>query len=335
MTKKAMQSTQSDNDSNDSIDEEDLIGGLIVHNDSSKQESNIRDASTSESSHLALCKEDTDSRLDTMVQHVNQNNDSDSNVSDIDINDKKAFHESYKMMFAKWEDVYNENVTLMTQVSNLLNDRAKLESGVIHYKSLLTDKDNQLLAMTTELKNTKKSLKMMSSGTQMLYHILSLGKSSLNHHGLGYQHGKDSNSQCVFVKASSQTTSPPIVKLPYLQKGKDVAHSSPVPQGKNNKFIPTCPFFHVKGHIRPNCFKLIKYMKKVMFFNYTHVKPRMTPRPKVEISENKLRTTWIRKTHYKSYVSFISLRTYTTDFWYFDSGCSRHMTGDINDLTNY
>ena len=62
-------------------------------------------------------------------------------------------------MFTKWEEVYNENVTLMTQVSNLLDDKAKLESEVIHYKSLLIDKDNQLLAVMTELENTKKSLK--------------------------------------------------------------------------------------------------------------------------------------------------------------------------------
>ena len=100
----------------------------------------------------------------------------------------------------------------------------------------------------------------------------------------------------VFVKASSQTASPPIVTLPYLQKGKAVAHSSPAHQGKNNKFISTCHFCHVKGHIRPNCLKLIKYMKKAMFFNYTHGKPRMTPKPKVETSENKSRTTWIKKT---------------------------------------
>ncbi|KAH9780171.1 hypothetical protein KPL71_007985 [Citrus sinensis] len=147
-----MQSTWSDDDSNDSIDEEDLVGGLVVHNDGN------------------------------------------SDVSDIDINDKKAFHESYKMMFAKWEEVYNENVTLKTQVSNLLDDKAKLES-------------------------------------EKLDHILSLGKSSSDHHGLGYQYGKDSNSQGVFVKDSSQTASPPIVKLPYLQKGKVVAHSSPAHQG--------------------------------------------------------------------------------------------------------
>ena len=61
----------------------------------------------------------------------------------------------------------------------------------------------------------------------------------------------------------------------------------------------------------------------------------MAHRPKVETSENKPRTTWIRKTYYKAYVSFISLRTCTTDFWYFDSGCSRHMKGDRSALITY
>ena len=51
-----------------------------------------------------------------------------------------------------------------------------------------------------------------------------------------------------------------------------------------------------------------------MFFNYSYRKPKMTPRPKVETSENKSRTTWMRKTDYKAYVSFISLRTCTIDF---------------------
>ena len=47
----------------------------------------------------------------------------------------------------------------MTQVCNLLDDKAKLESEVIHYKALLTEKDNQLLAVTTELENTKSHLR--------------------------------------------------------------------------------------------------------------------------------------------------------------------------------
>ena len=82
----------------------------------------------------------------------------------------------------------------MTQVSNILDDKAKLENKVIHCKSLLTNKDNQLLAVTTELENIKKSLKMMNSGTQKLNHILSIGKCSSHDHGLKYQDGKDSNS---------------------------------------------------------------------------------------------------------------------------------------------
>ena len=61
----------------------------------------------------------------------------------------------------------------------------------------------------------------------------------------------------------------------------------------------------------------------------------MTTRPKVETSENKPRTIWIKKIDYKTYVSFISLRTCTTDFWYIDSGCSKHMTCDISTLIKY
>ena len=66
-----------------------------------EQKLNIRGASTSKDSYLAPCKEDIDSRLDTIVQHDNKNSDLDSNISVIDINDKKAFHEYNKMMFTK------------------------------------------------------------------------------------------------------------------------------------------------------------------------------------------------------------------------------------------
>ena len=121
MNQKTMQFTWSDDDdSNDNINEEDCVGGLVVYNDVSKhtnsnvQESNIRGASSSKALHIVPYKKDTESRLDTTVQHDNNNNDLDSDVSDNDINDKKDFRESYKMMFTKYEEVYNKNTTLMT-----------------------------------------------------------------------------------------------------------------------------------------------------------------------------------------------------------------------------
>ena len=54
-----------------------------------------------------------------------------------------------------------------------------------------------------------------------------------------------------------------------------------------------------------------------------------------ETNDNKSKNTWIRKTNYKAYVSFISLKAYTNDFWYFDSSCFRHMIGDRSDLISY
>ena len=94
---------------------------------------------------------------------------------------------------------------------------------------------------------------------------MSISKSSSDHHGLGYQHGKDLNSQGVLVKASPPKTSLLVAKIPYLQKDKDVAYFSPVHQSKNNMLTSTCCFCHVKGHRRPSSFKFMKYMKKGYF----------------------------------------------------------------------
>ena len=72
-----------------------------------------------------------------------------------------------------------------------------------------------------------------------------------------------------------------------------------------------------------------------MLFNYSYGKPKMTPKYKVETNENKPVSTWIRKIDYKACVFYISLRTYTVDFWYFDSGRFGHTTGDRSALINY
>ena len=104
---KAMQSTRSDDYSNDSIDEEDLVGGLVTHDDVKKEtngdiyESNVKGASSSKTLHIARYKEDTSSYLDTTMQHDNKNDYLDSDDSEINVNDRKAFYESYRKIFVK------------------------------------------------------------------------------------------------------------------------------------------------------------------------------------------------------------------------------------------
>ena len=44
---------------------------------------------------------------------------------------------------------------------------------------------------------------------------------------------------------------------------------------------------------------------------------------------------YVKKSEFKCFVSFTHLRTLATNSSYFDSGCSRHMTGDKNILVDY
>ena len=45
-------------------------------------------------------------------------------------------------------------------------------------------------------------------------------------------------------------------------------------------------------------------------------------------SPHKLKQVWIRKNKSKCHVVFTTLRTRASSEWYFDSGCSKHMTSD-------
>ena len=76
-----------------------------------------------------------------------------------------------------------------------------------------------------------------------------------------------------------------------------------------------CHYCGSFGHIRPFSFK---------FYGY----PKTAPLPNSDqISQNsKKKKQWVTKTIIASLIAHTSLRVSTKDDWYFDSGCSRHMT---------
>ena len=76
---------------------------------------------------------------------------------------------------------------------------------------------------------------------------------------------------------------------------------------------------------------LENHYKKTKFSRYFQ-KP--TPRPKIDL-DNDSKMEWIKKNEFKCFVSYTCLRACATNAWYFDSGCSRHMTGDKNILVDY
>ena len=61
--------------------------------------------------------------------------------------------------------------------------------------------------------------------------------------------------------------------------------------------------------------------------NFSRYFQKITHRPKIDLG-NDSRKMWVKKIELKCFVSFTYLRTCATNSWYFDSGCSRHMTGN-------
>ena len=146
--------------------------------------------------------------------------------------------------------------------------------------------------------------------------------------GLGYSTVTDSvaiEQKTVFVKAISTTIVQPVF-------GKKVI--SPVVESKVNKFVVICYFCNFPGHICSKCYKY-KIFLGMNKFEQPYYKPTTARRTKIDLSNKPVKKLWIKKPHLTCQVAYTSMKAVTTDDWYFDSGCSRHMTGEKSYLNEY
>ena len=66
-----------------------------------------------------------------------------------------------------------------------------------------------------------------------------------------------------------------------------------------------------------------------------YFKSRTAPRTKIDLSDKLVKKLWIKKSYLTCQVAYTSMKAVTTDYWYFNSGCSRHMIGGKNYLSDY
>ena len=145
---------------------------------------------------------------------------------------------------------------------------------------------------------------------------------------LGYSIVADSfatEQKTIFVKVAPTTANQPV-------SSKNVI--PPVPKGKVNRFVSICHFFNLPGHIRPKCYKYKKVFK-MNKIEQPYSKPRIALRIKIDLNDKSIKKLWIKKSDLFCHVVYTSMKTVTTDDWYFDSGCFRHMTGDKRYLNDY
>ena len=102
------------------------------------------------------------------------------------------------------------------------------------------------------------------------------------------------------------------------------------------KFVPICHFCNKLGHIRPKCFKYQNIFKMSKYGNFhsrnAAYKPKNASKHKIDLKRNNVKKVWIKKSNLMCYVTHTSLKVVSTNLWYFDNSCSKHMTGDKNFL---
>ena len=250
---------------------------------------------------------DTDSE-NVAANHVSAMTDVCS--TDVDSDDEElTFNELasvYKKLSIKSEELCRINEEQKVVISQLETEKAQLQNQVVSLES-------EVKVLSTNLKNMTKSVKMLNTGTDMLDEILKVGKHAGDSSGVGFKnkhHSKNTNTKFV-----------PAQKKP--DPGRMWTHHTPHqrPAGKEKFNAWRCHYCGKNGHIKPFCYKLYGYPKK---------------RPQVQAKSARVtpKKMWKPKVSETAHIAHTSLRASSSEDWYFDSGCSRHMTGVEKFLIN-
>lgn len=248
---------------------------------------------------------------------------------------EKELVESYKEVREALVKIGKENSDLIKEKSRLealvvllqnqLEDERKISKesvNLIKEKLILSSKADQLEQELGEEKEKAKSLQTeldhqhrkihMFAGTKQLDKILSYGRTEKSHRGLGYTKREASDSETTtFVSGGT-----------YLQTQDDPA---------NKKIFTGCYFCGKNGHIRTYCFKYwekVRRLKNQGSFFWNGYKRQIWVK-KSDLYQTHSTHTSSRKPELslRCSMALITEEKENSEPWYFDSGCSRHMTG--------
>ncbi|XP_075492439.1 uncharacterized protein LOC142530491 [Primulina tabacum] len=208
---------------------------------------------------------------------------------------------------------------------------------------LLGKKDLELCKVKDDLEKATKTTAKFSSSSSKLDSILTMGKD--NRTGLGYvestyEHVKPPMKTLSISKQASERllkqnrassshlkVNPP-VKMPQTKKPVSTSKS----KQRKRHFI--CHYCHKPSHIKPFCFKL---KNDYMNWHANLVLPTVLSNTRriTTVKKPPVKKVWVPKAVIHCNVIYTSLKTNIAGAWYFDSGCSHHITGSKEHLTDY
>ncbi|PNX65738.1 gag-protease polyprotein, partial [Trifolium pratense] len=200
----------------------------------------------------------------------------------------------------KVKDQNSQIDQLQMEKSDLLGKIAKL--------------DEEVIKLNTDLDQIKKVAKMMTKGTEAFDEMIqkqNYGKPK----PIGFEYERVGQQ----MKFNNATIHTPISRT-FVSGGLSQHHMT---HPKSRLYNWICHHCGNKGHIRSFCYRLYGYPRRFHQGIYT-------PAP----FDAETKKEWREKKKITSLIAHTSLRASSREVWYFDSGCSRHMTGVEKYLEN-
>ncbi|XP_073019283.1 uncharacterized protein [Primulina eburnea] len=249
-----------------------------------------------------------------------------------EVDDDEITLESVQTMY---EELYDDWIKRNKVNAILSKENTELKSQISRLEVILSKKDLELCKVKEELGDATQILAKLNSSSSKLDSLLMIGKNDKA--GLGYpkhqfEIGESSNAEIkstVFVKESVENSNATHTEKGVPSKGKISTKKS---KSRKRHFI--CHYCFRPGHIKPYCFKLIDDYTK---WESEQVLPQVLNNTRRNIANKKplVKKVWVPKAKIQCSVIFTSLKTNLAGIWYFDSGCSRHMTGCKDHLIDY
>ncbi|KAA0066403.1 gag-proteinase polyprotein [Cucumis melo var. makuwa] len=261
-----------------------------------KQKKNFRVSLSDEES---VDSRDDDRNINAFtIRITDENTDDDSECSIESKNDEL----SIEKLETLWKEDCEARAIQKERIQDLLKENERLMSVISSLKSKLREVQN-------ENDQILKFVKMLNSGTENLDSILKAGYNGSHRYGLGFVASTSSSkatSEIKFVPAS--------VRVEYDTIHTETSIMTPV------KFLGRiCYYCGRKGHIRSICYILRRdQLCQQKHWNRSRGQPRLV---------------WRIKSAERCKIAFTPVQI-ADDAWYFDSGCSRHMTGNRSYFTN-
>ncbi|XP_021827363.1 uncharacterized protein LOC110767990, partial [Prunus avium] len=282
---------------------------------------------------------------------------SDNDVELIDSEDELI--QKYEELVQASYNIKKQSVHLSSKVVMLQQENTDLSNLVSQLKQ-----ENEKLKFDLDL--SRKREIDFTIGAEKIDNMMKMGKSFGDKYGLGFTpETVKINEKVKFVKAVdsvetvdqsetymaqsvsvmdqsgvSKYQSKQIQNLPSVKNSRTKGNASGSGMSKKNVFIPVCHFCNKKGHIRPNCFKLkgknvsLSLEKQVqnLLSEVAIISNMLRPNQATKMPTEKV---WVRKTNQTCLIALNALSVKNSNAWYFDSGCSNHMTGDKSLFLNY